>query len=161
MKFKDKSIYDLIEKLRDQYQLFVHNQFINYYLLDSDIPKNDCLYVEDLIGSDKYYEAEGHDLNKLYDQILSFSSFLTKIKEEILPRIQNETALRIKKMSIDNKILYEMTVDNLPKNLKIFYDIIIELFINAKKVDKRINGEENMLYIKLPYRQEIEKNLNT
>lgn len=161
MKFKDKSIHDLIEKLKDQYQLFVHNQFINYYLLDSDIPKNDWLDVEDLIESNKYYEAEGHDLNKLYDQILSFSSFLTKIKEEILPRIQNEAALRIKKMSIDNKILYEMTVDNLPKNLKIFYDIIIELFINAKKVDKRINGEENMLYIKLPYRQEIEKKLNT
>ena len=59
------------------------------------------------------------------------------------------------------KILYEMTLDNFPKNLKIFYDIIIELFINAKKVDKRINGEENMLYIKLPYIREIEKNLNT
>ncbi len=161
MKFKDKSIHDLIEKLKDQYLPFIHNQFINYYLLDSDIPKNDWLDVEDLIGSNKYYEAEGHDLNKLYDQILSFSSFLTKIKIEILPRIKNEAAIRIRKMSIDNKILYEMTLDNLPKNLKIFYDIIIELFINAKKVDKRINGEENMLYIKFPYRQEIEKNLNT
>ncbi len=161
MKFKDKSIYDLIEKLKDQYQLFVHNQFINYYLLDSDIPKNDWLDIEDLIGSNKNYEAEGHDLNKLYDQILSFSSFLKKIKIEILPRIKNEAALRVKKMSAVNKILYEMTLDNLPKNLKIFYDIIIELFINAKKVDKRINGEENILYIKLPYRQEIEKNLNT
>ena len=161
MKFKDKNIHDLIEKLKDQYQLFVHNQFINYYLLDSDIPKNDWLDIEDLIGSNKYYEAEGHDLNKLYDQILSFSSFLTKIKEEILPRIKNEAALRVRKMSIDNKILYEMTLDNLPNNLKIFYDIIIELFINAKRVDKRIYGEENMLYIKFPYRQEIEKNLNT
>ncbi len=161
MKFKDKNIHDLIEKLKDQYQPFDHNQFINYYLLDSDNSKNDWLDVEDLIESNKYYEAEGHDLNKLYDQLLSFSSFLTKIKEEILPRTQNEAAIRVKKMSIDNKILYEMTLDNLPKNLKIFYDIIIELFINAKKVDKRINGEENMLYIKLPYRQEIEKNLNT
>ena len=105
MKFKDKNIHDLIEKLKDRYQLFVHNQFINYYLLDSDIPKNDWLDIEDLIGSNKYYEAEGHDLNKLYDQILSFSSFLTKNKKEILPRIQNEAALRIRKMSIDNKIL--------------------------------------------------------
>ena len=156
---KDKGIHDLIEKLKSQYQLFIHNQFINYYLIDSDIPKNDWLDVEDLIESNKYYEAEGYDLKKLYEQILTFSSFLTKIKKEILPRIQNEAAIRIRKMSIDNKILYEMTLDNLPENLKIFYDIIIELFINLKKVDKRIKGEENMLYIKLPYMREIEKKL--
>ncbi len=74
--------------------------------------------------------------------------------------MQTEAAIRIRNMSANNKILYEMTLDNLPKNLKIFYDINIELFINAKKVDKRINGEENMLYIKLPYMREIEKNLN-
>ncbi len=160
MKFKDKIIHELIEKLRDQYQSFIHNQFINYYLLDSDIPKNDWLDIEDLIDSNKYYEAEGHDLNKLYDQILSFSSFLTKIKKEILPRIQNEAALRIRKMSADNKILYEMKLEKLHKNLKTFYDIIIELFINAKKVDKKIYGEENMLYIKLPYIQEIGRKLN-
>ncbi|MBA7521428.1 hypothetical protein ES705_13535 [subsurface metagenome] len=41
MKLKDKSIHDLIEKLKNQYQLFIHNQFINYYLLNSDIPTND------------------------------------------------------------------------------------------------------------------------
>ena len=161
MIFKDKGIHDLIEKLKSQYQLFIHNQFINYYLIDSDIPKNDWLDVEDLIESNKYYEAEGYDLKKLYEQILTFSSFLTKIKKEILPRIQNEAAIRIKKMSIDNKILYEMTLDNLPENLKIFYDLMIELFINVKKVDKRINGEENMFYIKLPYMREIEKKLIT
>ena len=117
--------------------------------------------VEDLPDSNKYYDSEGYDLNKLYDQILSFSSFLVIIKKEILPRMQNEAAIRIRKMSADNKIIYEMTLDNLPKNRKIFYELIIELFINAKKVDKRINGEENMLYIKLPYLREIEKNLNT
>ena len=161
MIFKDKGIHDLIEKLKNQYQLFIHNQFINYYLIDSDIPKNDWLDVEDLIESNKYYEAEGYDLKKLYEQILTFSSFLTKIKKEILPRIQNEAAIRIKKMFIENKILYKMTLDNLPENLKIFYDLMIELFINVKKVDKRINDEENMLYIKLTYMREIEKKLIT
>ena len=161
MKFKDEIIHELIDKLRNQYQPFIQNQFINFFLLDSNIPKNDWMDVEDLIDSNKYYDSEGYDLNKLYDQILSFSSFLVIIKKEILPRMQNEAAIRIRKMSANNKILYKMTLDNLPKNRKIFYDIIIELFINAKKVDKRINGEENMLYIKLPYLREIEKNLNT
>jgi hypothetical protein len=64
------------------------------------------------------------------------------------------------KMSADNKILFEMTLDNLPENIRIFYDILIELFINMKKMDKKLNGEDNMLYLKLPYMQKIVKKLN-
>ena len=45
MKFKDEIIHELIEKLKDQYLPFVQNQFINFYLLDSDIPKNDWLDI--------------------------------------------------------------------------------------------------------------------
>ena len=161
MKFKEKNIHDLIEKLRDQYHIFIKNEFINYYLLNSNIPKNVWINIDDLFDSSKYYEAMGYDINKLYDQIFSFSSFISKIKKEILPRMQNEAAIRIRKMSENNKILYEMTLDNMPKNLRIFYDLVIELYINTKKVDKRLNGEENVLFIKLPYIHEIEKNLNT
>jgi len=158
--FKDKETHDILEKLKNQYQLFVHNKYINYYLLNSDIPTNDWLDIEDLIDSNKYFEAEGYDIRKLYDQIYTFSDFLEKIKKEILPRIKGEAAFRVMKMPIDSKILFEMTLDNLPENIKIFYDIIIELFISIKKVDKKLNGENDMLYFKLPYMQEIEKKLN-
>jgi hypothetical protein len=155
MKFKDKKIQDIIDRLKIHYQLFINNQFIKYYLYDSNIPKNDWLDIEDLIDANKYYDAEGYDLRKLYDQLLTFSSFLLKIKNEILPRIKSEAAFRIRKMSQNNKILYEMTLDNLPENLKIFHDILIELFINVKKADRKLNGENNMLYPKLPYMREI------
>ena len=160
MIFKDKNIRDIIDRLRHHYELFTNNQFIKYYLHDFNIQKHDWLDIEDLIGSNKYYEAEGYDLDKLYNQILTFSSFLLKIKNEILPRMKSEAAYRIRKMSLNNKILYEMTLDNLPENMKIFYDILIELFINVKKVDKKLNGEQNTLYLKLPYMREIEKKLN-
>jgi len=160
MKFKDKKIRDIIDRLKIHYQLFISNQFIKYYLYDSNIPQNDLLDIEDLISANEYYEAEGYDLRKLYDQILTFSSFLLKIKNEILPRIKSEAAFRIRKMSQNNKILYEMTLDNLPENLKIFHDILLELFINVKKADRKLNGENNMLYPKLPYMREIEKKLN-
>ena len=160
MNFKDKDVHDVIERLKKQYQLFVHNQFISYYLLNSDIPKNDWLDVEDLIGSNKYYEAEGYELGKLYDQIYTFCNFLEKIKKEILPRIQGEAAFRVLKMSTDKKILFELTVDNIPKNLKMFYDILIDLYINLKRVDNKLSKDNNMLYFKLPFIKEIEKKLN-
>lgn len=137
MNFKDKIIYDIIEKLKNQYQLFISNQFISYYLNESNIPKNDWIDFEDLVNSNKYFEAEGYELEKIYEQILTFTTFLLKIKKEIIPKMMDEKARRMARMSIDNKILYKMTVDNAPGNLKIFYDIIIELFINIKKLIKK------------------------
>lgn len=160
MNFKDKIIYDIIEKLKNQYQLFISNQFISYYLNESNIPKNDWIDFEDLVNSNKYFEAEGYELEKIYEQILTFTTFLLKIKKEIIPKMMDEKARRMARMSIDNKILYKMTVDNAPGNLKIFYDIIIELFINIKKIDKKMNGEKKMLFDKLTFLKDIEKNLN-
>lgn len=160
MNFKDKIIYDIIEKLKNQYQLFISNQFISYYLNESNIPKNDWIDIEDLTNSNKYFEAEGYELEKLYEQTLTFTTFLLKIKKEIMPKMMDEKARRMARMSIDNKILYKMTVDNAPGNLKIFYDIIIELFINIKKIDKKMNGEKKMLFDKLTFLKDIEKNLN-
>jgi hypothetical protein len=160
MRFKDKNIHDIIGKLKNQYQLFIHNQFINYYLLNSDIPTNDWLDIEGLINANKYYEAEGYDFNKLYDQILTFTAFLTKIKKEILLKMKDESEYRMKRMSPDNKILFKMTLDNMSANLKTFYDIITELFVDVTKMDIKLHGEENLLYNKLPYLKEIEKRLN-
>jgi len=160
MNFKDKIIYDIIEKLKNQYQLFISNQFISYYLNESNIPKNDWIDIEDLTNSNKYFEAEGYELEKLYEQTLTFTTFLVKIKKEIMPKMMDEKARRMAKMSLDNKILYKMTVDNAPGNLKFFYDIIIELFINIKKIDKKMNGEKKMLFDKLTFLKDIEKNLN-
>jgi len=160
MKFKDKNICNIIGKLRNQYQVLITNQFINYYLLNSDIPKNDWIDIEGLINANKYYEAEGYDFNKLYDQILTFTAFLTKIKKEILLKMKDESEYRMKRMSPNNKILFKMTLDNMSANLKTFYDIITELFVDVTKMDIKLHGEENLLYNKLPYLKEIEKRLN-
>jgi hypothetical protein len=160
MNFKDKSVRDAIDRLKHQYQIFTSNQFIIYYLNEAGIPKNDWIDIEDLIDSNKYYEGEGYDLDRLYEQILTFSRFVVKLKKEILPKINSDAQKRIARLSADNKVLYKMTVDNAPGNVKIFYDIIIDLFIKIKKIDEKRSGEGKMLYDKRSYLKEIEKNLD-
>lgn len=160
MNFKDKSVRDTIDRLKQQYQIFTSNQFIIYYLNEAGIPKNDWIDIEDLIDSNKYYEGEGYDLDLLYEQILTFSRFVVKLKKEILPKINSDAQKRIGRLSADNKVLYKMTVDNAPGNVKVFYDIIIDLFIKIKKIDEKRSGEGKMLYDKRSYLKEIEKNLN-
>ncbi len=53
-----------------------------------------------------------------------------------------------------------MTVDNIPSNLKTFYDILIALYINLKRVDNKLSTDNNMLYRKLPFISDIENKLN-
>ena len=160
MSFEDKKIFDIIEELKNRYNIFTHNQFINYYLLDSKIPKNDWIDIEDLLNSNNTYEEEGYEFDKLYTQILAFTSFLLIISDEILPRIHKEAPRRMETMTQDSRLLYKMTLDNIPSNLKTFNDLLINLFTNVKRVDKTQNGEEKALYRNLPFINEIQKRLN-
>jgi hypothetical protein len=160
MKFKDESVKGIIANLVHQYNLFVSNQFINYYLMDAKISKSDWVEVEDLINSNKYYEAEGYDLEKFYEEILAFARFLTKIRKEVLPRIKAETEIRLRKLTPDNQILYKMTMNNAPGNVNVFFDLISSLYVTLKRIDREKNGEEKALYSKMEYVKEIEKLLN-
>ena len=160
MNFKDKAIRDMIDSLKKHYKIFISNQFISYYLNESNIPKNDWIDIEDLIESNKYFEGEGYDMDRLYDQILTFSRFLDKLKKELLSRMKSDAEKRLSRMSQDNKILYKMTIDNAPGNVKIFYNILTDLFISVKKIDEKSNGPDRMLYNRHTYFKEIEKNLN-
>jgi hypothetical protein len=160
MKFKDEQVKGIIGDLGHQYHLFVSNQFINYYLMDAKISKSDWVDVEDLINSNKYYEAEGYDLEKLYEEILAFARFLTKIKGEVLPRIRLETESRLRRLAADNQILYRMTMDNAPGNVKVFFDLVSSLYIHLKRLDKEKNGEGKALFNKIVYIKEVEKLLN-
>ena len=161
MKFKDEDVHHTIDRIAHQYHLFASNQFINYYLTGSRISKSDWVDVEDLVKSRKYYEAEGYDLNKLYEEVLSFARFLTKIREDMLPRMRAEADIRMKKLSHDNRILFKMTVENAPGNLKGFFDLLSDLLVRLKRVDRAKNGEAAMLYDRLPFMKDVEKMLDS
>ena len=125
------------------------------------ISKSDWVEVEDLINANKYYEAEGYDVEKFYEEILAFARFLTKIKEEVLPRIKAETEIRLRKLTADNQILYKMTMNNAPGNVKVFFDLVSNLYVRLKRIDREKNGEEKALYSKIGFAKDIEKLLNT
>ena len=161
MNFKDKAVREVIDHLRQHYKVFTSNQFVSYYLNESGIPKNDWIDVEDLIESNKYYEGEGYDMERMYDQILSFSRFLDKLKKQMLSKMKGDAEKRITRMSADNKILYKMTVDNAPGNVNIFYEILRDLFSQVKSIDEKANGPDRMIYGRHAYFKEIEKNLST
>lgn len=161
MIIKSKDINELIERLHEHYTIFFSNQFIKYYLLDSRIPRSIWINIEDLMNHTKEQQATGYELEKLYEQIHSFASFLQTIRKEVLPRMMSEAQSRMNKMATDSRILFKMTLDNAQGNLDIFNDIVSELFIAVRATDTEKNGTDNALYKKLPFVKKIEEMLHT
>jgi hypothetical protein len=157
MIIKNKNVYDLIERLHEHYNIFFSNQFIKYYLLDSRIPKSVWIHIEDMMNGTKEHQAVGYELEKLYEQIMSFATFLQTIKKEVLPRMMSEAQRRMNKMATDSRILFKMTLDNASGNLEIFDELISELFISVRAMDTEKNGKENALYTKLSYMKNLEE----
>ena len=118
------------------------------------------MHIEDLMNARQEYQIVGYELETLYEQILSFTSFFQTIKKEVLPRMMDEAQRRMTKMATDSKILFKMTLDNAPGNLDIFNDLVTELFIAVRDADTQKNGEEKALYKRLPITKKIEEVLH-
>ncbi|UCB47288.1 MAG: hypothetical protein JSV25_07730 [Spirochaetota bacterium] len=160
MTIKDKNVQNVIDRLREHYNIFFSNQFVKYYLLDSKIPRSVWMHIEDLMNARQEYQIVGYELETLYEQILSLTSFFQTIKKEVLPRMMDEAQRRMTKMATDSKILFKMTLDNAPGNLDIFNDLVTELFIAVRDADTQKNGEEKALYMRLPITKKIEEVLH-
>ena len=161
MILKDKLIKEKIAELSSHYHLFYNNQFIKYYLLDAKISKNIWIDIECLMNSVNDFETSGCELENLYEQISSFVTFITVMQNEVIPKMLNEENLQSKKLSATNKVLYKMTLNNLPENIRILINMINELYNTLKGIDISMNGEDSALYSNLSYLKKIDDNLNS
>jgi len=144
MLLKDQKIFDTIENLKERYRIFSSNNFIKSYLFEADISKSDWMDIEDL-----------------YDQILTFTRFLTRLERDIVPKMQNEANVRANTLSKDNRIIFKMTVNNAPGNVKTLEGLVKELFENIKMLDRSAHGEQKMRLHTKSYLKELEQKLST
>ena len=161
MILKDKLIKEKLVELSSHYNLFYNNQFIKYYLFDAKISKNIWIDIECLMNSVNDFETSGCELKNLYEQISSFVDFITVMRNEVIPKMLKEENLQAKKLSSTSKVLYRMTLKNLPENIRILINMINELYNTVKGIDVSMNGKDNALYINLSYVKKIDDNLNS
>lgn len=153
---KDRQVHDLIDRLREKYQVFISNRFIKNYLYEADLPRNIWVGIEDLLDANHYYDAMGYDLDKLYEQLLFFCRFLGTMRKSVVPRMQTEERARQVTLSGNNRVIFTMTVNNAPGNVQNFFDLVGDLFRNIQRVDREANGEDRMVYRNNRYYHEIE-----
>ena len=155
MIFTDTTVREIIEKLGDHYNTFYGNQFVRYYLIDSRIPKNIWIDIENLLDLDREFDG----LKDVYERILSFTLFISDIKNTILPKMMDDSRSRLQKLSPDGRILFKMTLSNLSENIRIFKEIISDLLYNVKRADAAEHGEEKAVFTRVSCMNEIAEKL--
>ena len=156
MGVRDEVMYGILTTLNEQYRLIMGNKFMAAYINELGLARSDIADMEDLVNANKFYEVEGYDLENIYDQLYTFINVLKRMEEELLPKMTNESTLRLDRLSDDDKIKFKMTVGNLEDNIKRSKQLLTELFENVKRVDLEANGQQSMVIFRRQHFKQLD-----
>jgi len=145
-RIKDPHIVRLIEQIGEHYRTNISNRFLRPVLLQIQIDKTTWDLIEVLTEKMELYRYQGFHLDELYRQIAACARFV-----EIA---RNKATIKNKLSSLPDgpdKILREMAVSNFASNLKVFSDLLNELFISLVEMDKKDAGDPRQaVYSQMP-----------
>lgn len=148
MGIRDEKIKELITALNEHYKLRLGNKFIMAYINELNLPISDLADMEDLANANRYYDTQGYNLESLYDQIYTSINVLKRMEKELLPKMLNESKLRLDRLSEDDKIKFKMTTGIFKDNVDRSRKVLRELYENIKRVDLQENGQDSMVIFK-------------
>jgi hypothetical protein len=123
-------------------------------LLQIQIDKNTWDLIEILTEKMELYRYQGFHLDELYRQVAACARFI-----EIA---RNKTTIKNKLAAIPggpDKTLREMAVSNFASNLKVFSDMLNELYVCLVDMDKKDSANEEPVYSQMPELYNIGKML--
>ena len=145
-RIKDPHIVRLIEQIGEHYRTNISNRFLRPVLLQLQVDKTTWDMIEVLTEKMELYRYQGFHLDELYRQIAACARFVEVAR--------NRSTIKNKLSALPaghDKILREMAVSNFASNLKVFADLLNELYLNLIDMDKKDVGiNQPAVYTQLP-----------
>ena len=135
---KDAQVIRLIEQIGEHYRTNISNRFLRPVLLTLAIDKGTWDQIEQLTEKLELFRYQGFHLDELYRQIAACARFVEIARSHMIP------SLRTKIGSVPSgpdKILREMAASNFGSNLKVFADLLNELYVSLVEMDKEHNAK--------------------
>ena len=146
---KDNDIVNLIERSGYHYHLNIGNQVLRPLILQLYIDDRTWKLIETYTEKLEDYRYIGFRLDDLYRQVAACSRLIQAIRNG-MSDIRNKIRAN---SNASNKIYSEMTVNNLPNNLKIFADLLNVLYVLLIDFDKKNSGSALPIHTQM---QELE-----
>lgn len=149
MQIRDPEIIRLIEQIGDHYKSNIANRHIRPALLHLPLDNQSWDLIETLTEKSEQYRYQGFHLDELYRQIAAAARFIGLARKELVPSLRNRLNATARIADAD-KVLRDMAINNFPSNLKIFADLLNELFVKLVEIDKNASAGRLPLYAQMP-----------
>ncbi|MDR1024445.1 MAG: hypothetical protein LBL56_01865 [Treponema sp.] len=143
--FGTAQVIRLLEQIGDHYEANVANSFLRPALLQLPLGSQDWSQIEML--THKQAQNLGFELDELYRQISTAARFVFMVRNDLLPVLRNRLGDRA---SGPRRVFQDMAVNNFGSNLKIFADLLNELYLALAELDKRNSRGHVPLYLRMP-----------
>jgi hypothetical protein len=151
MQIKEPEVIRLIERLGDHYRTNISNRYVRPVLQHLSLDNQSWDLIEKLTASSEQYSYQGYHLDELYRQLAAAARFTALARRDLVPNLRQ----RFGAGQGADKVLRDMAVNNFPSNLKLFADLLNELYVKLVAIDKEAAGETVPLYLQMSELQEI------
>jgi len=145
-RIKDTQILRLIEQIGKHYQENISNRYLRPSLLQLQIDKNTWDQIELLTEKVELFRYQGFHLDELYRQIACCARFVEAARNGMVPTLRSKMS---SSPNSPDKILREMAASNFNSNLKVFADMLNELFLNLVELDKFMSKDQRPVYTQM------------
>jgi len=151
-RIKDPHIIRLLEQIGEHYRANISNRFLRPILLQLQVDKNTWDAIELLTEKMDLYGYQGFNIDDLYHQIAACARFIEVAR--------NKSTIKSKISLLPpghDKTLREMAVSNFSSNLKVFSDLLKELYSDLVVMDEKDAGtKKKPIYSQMPELYNIE-----
>lgn len=158
MQVRDSEVLRLIERLGEHYRSNISNRYIRPALLHLPLDNQSWDLIEGLMEKSEQYRYQGFHLDELYRQVAAAARFVAFARRELAPTLRIRLGSG-KVVADSDKVLREMAINNFSSNLKIFADILNELYVKLTDLDKEASHGRTPLYVQMPELQDIGRQL--
>jgi hypothetical protein len=129
-----------MEKISEHYRINISNRYLRPVLLQLQIDNTTWDLIEVLTEKMELYRYQGFHLDELYRQIAACARFVEVARN----RANIKSKLSAVPSSGQDKILRDMAVSNFAYNLKVFSDLLHELYVTLAEMDKNDAGKDGV-----------------
>jgi len=151
---KDPDIFRIVEKIGDHFLNNVSNRFIRKALMILELQQAEWDRLENLTAKSEYYKQQGFQFDELYEMVLAAAHFLAQARQKMVPNIKGMLA---QAGTEKDKVLREMAAQNFPVNLAILSDLINELYMRTREIDRVEHEKKRPVYERIPELKDIGK----
>jgi len=157
LQVKDNDVIKLVERASYHYHFNIANRVLRPAIMQLYLDERTWNYIETFTERLEMFRSSGYRLDELYKQIAACARFIATVRNGI-HAIKTKVRSDIR---APDRTYREMTVNNLPNNIKVFADVLNILYTYLIEFDKKNCGNNSPVFTQIPELETVSRILSS